>query len=392
MKISQKIFPLAALFLLCAGCGANRLDGPADQRDVALHRSELQREAGSIARTDGPSSVSGEIGPGSSYFLHVPEGWNGDLVLYVHGYTAPPFPLGPPPTEPVDALRDQLLARGFAFGYSTFSENGYALRDAVQRTQQLQGLFASRFEPPRRTYLLGYSMGGLAVLNLLERHPESFAGAVTVSGILGGTRRELEYVGNVWVLFDLLYPGVLPWALYAAPDVFDPNQIIGPVVAAIQANPQPALILSQIAQTPIPFSNGQELVESIVQALVLQAIALNDLRDRTHGHEFFENANTTYTGKPPADVLAGINAAVARYASTPDADAWVRQQYEPTGNLQGSADLPAHAARPGCADLPRGCLSGAGHARRSRRIPPAARRARVRPPCGARGVGRTSRG
>ena len=332
-----KFLPPVVLVLIAAGCGTNKLAGPASQDEPTVGRSATLRAVGTelpaSLQGEGGASVSGEIGPGSSYFLHVPENWNGDLVLYVHGYTAPVFPLGPPPTEPVDALRDQILARGSAFGYSTFSENGYALRDAAQRTQQLLGVFSSRFEPPRRAYLLGYSLGGLAALSLLERN-DSFAGAVTVSGILGGTRRELEYVGNVWVLFDLLYPNVLPWTLYEAPPVFDPNEIIGPVVAAIQANPQPAQVLTQIHQTPIPFSNGEEFVASIVQALVLQAIAVRDLLDRTHDHAFFDNSGTTYTGNLPPELLADINARVARYASRPDAKAWARQQYEPSGNLR----------------------------------------------------------
>ena len=336
MHPSRLFFPLLALLLASLGCSTSPPTGPTGRHDLALERSGLDRAdarsgPGPVTPAGGGTSASGEIGPGSSYFLHVPEGWNGDLVLYVHGYTAPFYPLGPPPTEPVESLRDEVLALGLAFGYSTFSENGYALRDAVQRTQQLEGLFSARFGPPRRVYLVGYSLGGLAVLSLVERHPESYAGAVTVSGIVGGTKRELDYLGNVWVLFDLLYPGVLPWGLYDAPASFDPNQIIGPVVAAIQANPQPALILTQIDQTPIPFSNGEELVQSIVQALVLEGIALPDLLERTHGHPFFDNAKTTYTGNLPPEVLADINARVARYEARPDAEAWLRQQYEPSG-------------------------------------------------------------
>ena len=138
MQTSKFLFPLAALAFMSVGCGPNKLAGPAAQEGPAALRAELQRTVSGVAGADGGASASGEIGPGSSYFLFVPEAWNGELVLYVHGYTAPPFPLGPPPTEPVDALRDQILARGFAFGYSTFSENGYALQDAVQAHRDLE--------------------------------------------------------------------------------------------------------------------------------------------------------------------------------------------------------------------------------------------------------------
>jgi hypothetical protein len=106
------------------------------------------------------------------------------------------------------------------------------------------------------------------------------------------------------------------------------------VSAAIQANPQPALALSQVTQTPIPFSNGEELVRSIIQALVLQAVELGDLLERTHGQGFFDNSQTVYTGNLPPELLADLNARVARYTAGPAAARFLDKYYEPTGDLR----------------------------------------------------------
>ena len=61
-----------------------------------------------------------------------------------------------------------LAPQGFAVAVSSFSENGWALKDGTQRTHQLLGVFASKFGKPARVYAAGASMGGLIVVGLRE--------------------------------------------------------------------------------------------------------------------------------------------------------------------------------------------------------------------------------
>jgi hypothetical protein len=58
-------------------------------------------------------------------------------------------------------IREGLLARGFAFALSTYSENGFAVKQGIQQTHQLRGLFKAHFGEPKRSYLMGESMGGV---------------------------------------------------------------------------------------------------------------------------------------------------------------------------------------------------------------------------------------
>jgi pimeloyl-ACP methyl ester carboxylesterase len=329
---------LTALTSLGLGFGTlSCSDRPATKPDInGTTISEPRLVHGAAAAGQG-SRLEGDIGPGAHYVISMPEVWNGDLVLYAHGYTAPVFPVGIPPGEEVlvDGLRAIALQGGSAFAYSSYSQTGLGLRDAAQRTEQLSNLFVSIVGEPRRTLLIGTSFGGLAVLKLLEAHPERYAGAMTLCGMLGGARAEIDYVSHVRVLFDYFYPGVLPGSLYELPENFDiGNDLVVPVVAAIQANPQPALLLSQVEQTPVPAPGGPELVQSIVQALVLQAVELNDLLERTHGQGFFDNTQTVYTGNLPPELLADLNARVARYSDDPAAAQFLDQNYTPTGDLR----------------------------------------------------------
>lgn len=262
-------------------------------------------------RVNRGATFEGDIGPGAHYVISVPETWNGDLVLYAHGYTAPIFPVGIPPGEEplVEGLRTIALQGGFAFAYSSYSQTGLGLQDAAQRTAQLSNLFASLVGPQRRTFLIGASFGGLVSLKLVEKYPERYAGLLTLCGLVGGVRAEIDYISNVRVLFDYFYPGVLRGSLYELPADFDiTRDIVGAVSAAIGANPQPAIAMAQITQTPIPFSDGPQLGQSIIQALVLQAVEVEDLLDRTHGQGSFDNTQTVYTGDLPPELLADVNA------------------------------------------------------------------------------------
>ena len=75
--------------------------------------------------------------------------------MWVHGIidSSLPVDLLPDATQGMGGLRDGLLARGYAFAYSTFSENGYAVNDGLQRTHQLRGLFISEFGKPEHSFL-----------------------------------------------------------------------------------------------------------------------------------------------------------------------------------------------------------------------------------------------
>ena len=87
------------------------------------------------------ASIVGEIGPGASYEIVVPPVWNGDLVLYAHGYVDP---AETDPLTPVErAMLPLLPAQGYAVAWSSYSENGLAVKDGAQRTKQLRGIFAS---------------------------------------------------------------------------------------------------------------------------------------------------------------------------------------------------------------------------------------------------------
>jgi pimeloyl-ACP methyl ester carboxylesterase len=276
--------------------------------------------------------VDGSTGPGSVYRLIRPTNWNGILLLYAHGYVSPEAPVGISPDAQLVA--SLVVPQGFAVAISSFSENGWVVKDGTQRTHQLLGLFTSVFGQPSRVYVAGASMGGLIAIRLAETWPNEFAGLLPACAVAGGITRQFDYALNVRVLFDVFYPGILPWSPIDVPSGLDPVQdIINPAVAAITANPAGAAAIASIAQTPVPFANGAELVESIATALVTSA-GYREILELTHGQPYFDNSATQYTGALPSATLAFINASVQRFSGSPAGRNLLAHDYTPTGDLR----------------------------------------------------------
>jgi pimeloyl-ACP methyl ester carboxylesterase len=275
--------------------------------------------------------VDGRLGPGALYRLVRPTIWNGGLVIYAHGFVSPGQPIAIPPDA--ELAITLLTSQGFAVAVSSFSENGWAVKDGTQRTHQLLGIFTSKFGTPNRVYAAGGSMGGLIAIRLVETYPWEFAGLLPVCAAAGGLRLELEYFANVRILFDLFYPGVLPGSLDDVPAGINvTSQIIVPATAAMTLDPTGAVAIASITQTPVPFASGQELIQSIVTALV-GAAGYPSVLELTHGQPFFDNTDTVYTGALPPATLQSINANVQRFSASPAGLNYVEHNYTPTGDL-----------------------------------------------------------
>jgi len=286
---------------------------------------------------------TGVIGDGAEYGIFVPAAWNGDVVFYAHGIIPPLAPValpGPADWDNAGALRDALGAAGYAVAYSSYSENGYAIKDGIQRTHQLRGIFTSKVGRPGRSFLIGHSLGSQVVQALAETHPDQYSGALAMCGVLGGTRLQTDYIANVRTMFDLLYPGALPGSTlepYPSPIIDVTTQIQNPVLGAVLSNPSALALIAFSKQTQLAGNNTTELLTSLVNALAYHAIGVGDLLDRTHGHSMFDNSDITYSSAVsfiPDAAYGPVNAGIRRYTATPDALAWLEHNYEPTGNLQ----------------------------------------------------------
>jgi pimeloyl-ACP methyl ester carboxylesterase len=303
------------------GCGE---EGPLEPGPTSTFDAPL------LAKVEGPAQIEGEIGPGALYGLFLPAEWNGDLVLYAHGYTDPAAPIALPGGG-LNALRDALLGMGFGVAWSSYSENGYAVKDGVIRTRQVGELFAANFGMPNNTYVMGHSLGGIVTLMAAEKHPGLYAGALPMCSLVGGGPMEIDYIFNVRVLFDYFFPGVIPGHALEVPEGLDfATHVVPAVIGAVSSDPSRAIEMAGVDQIELPYTNADELIGSILGALFLAIVGADDLLDRTHD-TFVDNSETVYTGSLDDTAL---NAGVDRFEATQAARNYLERWYLPEGDLE----------------------------------------------------------
>ena len=277
-------------------------------------------------------TVTGTTANGAIFELDVPEVWNGHLWVYAHGVVDPQAPIALPDVAP---LKDALLAQGFAFATSSYSQNGYAVKQGSEDIHQLKNLFTAHFGLPVRTYLLGHSLGGAVVQDLAERFPGQYDGSLPICGLVGGGVAQIQYDGNARVAFDYFFPGTLPGNAVTTPLLdFSPGSptfkaVLGALVAGFNPPNFPTLQFASVAR--LPGSNPAEIINSGLLAAAFSARFTQDLLERTHDHNPFDNRTMVYSGSFND---AALNAGVERFAATPDALQYLEKYYTPTGQLQ----------------------------------------------------------
>jgi probable F420-dependent oxidoreductase len=130
------------------------------------------------------STVFAAITDGHAYRIEVPLRWNGELVVYAHGFR------GTGTTVWVDSpgLRRHLVEQGFAWTASSYQTNGYDVGQGVRDSRALLDIFgATVHRRPRAVYMTGVSMGGHITAVAIEHFRRTFVGAMPVCGVLGDT-------------------------------------------------------------------------------------------------------------------------------------------------------------------------------------------------------------
>ncbi|MEU4402778.1 hypothetical protein [Micromonospora orduensis] len=130
-----------------------------------------------------PTTVRQGVHRHAGYIIEVPARWNGDLVMWAHGYRGQGTVLSPEP--PAYELRQRLLEQGYAWASSSYDRNGFNIRSGVLGTRDLADHFGQTVRRPHRTYLAGVSMGGYVIGRSLEQYPGFYDGALPMCGVLG---------------------------------------------------------------------------------------------------------------------------------------------------------------------------------------------------------------
>jgi pimeloyl-ACP methyl ester carboxylesterase len=117
--------------------------------------------------------------------IRVPANWNRTLILYSHGYVPPTSP-NPAPDLGDSGYGRWFVDSGYAIAASSYSGTGWALAEAFADQMALLDIFVEKVGAPTRTIAVGHSLGGIISAGLVQLHPERFAGALPICGVLAG--------------------------------------------------------------------------------------------------------------------------------------------------------------------------------------------------------------
>lgn len=240
-----------------------------------------------------------------------------------------------------------------AFAASSYSANGYAADVAVPETHVLNALFSHYFAAPDRTYVTGASLGGIVTLELAERYPERYDGALPVCGPVGGSNLQLSYVGHVELMFRFFYPSAFDDGSTANIDLREPvglpygdpddpaalgDSVVGRIVEAVTNDPAP---LEELGRVEFEDSSGQRrpllqhdpadpatLLGSVLEAYFFTTVGKPDIVELAGGFPF-DNQNVTYYGDEGEIVDSALG-----YEADPAALAYFADHYQPSGQLR----------------------------------------------------------
>lgn len=130
-----------------------------------------------------PSRVIQGVHEHAAFDIEVPPEWNGELVMWAHGFRGDTRVLTVDP--PGFGLRQRLLGQGYAWAASSYYANDYDVRAGVLSTRDLARRFADEVGKARKTYITGVSMGGHVTARSIEEFPKTYDAALPMCGVLG---------------------------------------------------------------------------------------------------------------------------------------------------------------------------------------------------------------
>ena len=131
------------------------------------------------------TTITGKTKGPAFYTIAVPDAWNGDLVIWNHGYDFNPVA----PNPDLGPLAPLQLAQGYAVAASSYQQSQWAVFRTRKDIDRLVDVFEEEFDEPNNIIVTGASLGGIVTADALERGDlDDVAGAYTLCGAMAGSR------------------------------------------------------------------------------------------------------------------------------------------------------------------------------------------------------------
>jgi len=303
---------------------------------LALESASPCLAAPTQAADAGPIIEVGEL-QGASYRIDIPANWNHALVVFYHGYSIEPIAFTA--QERLSPMFAPMLGKGYAVIQSGYSAGGWAIEQAAADTERLRRHFVDKRGAPKRTLVMGMSMGGALTAMAIESQPDIYAGALSLCGVLEPSDRLVQRDLALRAAFDFYFPDALGKLLSSKDEAYETVQ--SRIAAALQSKPA--------ATQALLHWYGAADARNLAPVIAFAGYEIAELQRRAHGLPV-GNAEQIYVGSGDD---AALNDGVQRYRADAKAAAYLALWYTPTGKLTrpllelhdtGDPLVPAHAA------------------------------------------------
>lgn len=284
-----------------------------------------------------PGCVPGISPNNAQYIVCEPPNWNGELVVFAHGYVDPTLPNNwtdqltfPDGTN----LLQLITGMGYAFAASGYSKQGLAVTQGIADTAELVTMFKTVYPATQHVFLVGVSEGGLITALSLERLPQLYDGGVAACGPIGDFRKQINYFGDFRVLFDYFLPKILPGSAVSVPsDLYDGwYTTYSPLVAEALAKPKNQSRVVQLLDTSraaYDILDKTTISKTVLGILDYNVRATEDAK-LTLGGQPFGNTQRIYFG---SNNDLKLNQRVQRYQADQAALEVMALNYQTSGSL-----------------------------------------------------------
>lgn len=299
-----------------------------------------------------PDSVTcwrGQDPNGAWLLLARPAGWNGRLLVHVHGgpSMAPP---GPHTSDEHMLRHAEFLREGWAFATSSRRRAGFGVTRAAEDAEQARRAAVEAFGPPSLTVLHGQSWGGAVAAKAIEALNEPgpdgrrpYDAALLTSAVLAGPSRAYDMRVDLRAAFQAVC-GTLP-APHETQYPFTLGQpegqrltreeVIGRYLACTGADIAPESRTASQREALADLAAASRIPEWAIPGHLWWATQIfADIgANMTGGRSAFGNAQVRYRGTTDD---AAFNARIPRIAPDPEAAARLAAD----GDLTGRVTIP----------------------------------------------------
>lgn len=292
------------------------------------------------------SEITGSTDGGAFYRIVVPDHWNGDLVIWNHGFSLAP----PAPVSDLGPLADLQLFEGYAVAASSYQQAGWALFKTRNDLQNLVGVFKGNFGAPNRVFLTGGSLGGLVTVAAIEEaNIGNVAGAFPFCGAVAGSRN-WDAALDLRLVYDAVCSGVPGAAIPGRAEGLPQNAPFTQTNLAVAVHACTGILAPPAYRTPDQTARLKKILDTL---LIPENFLLIDMGYATFGmsdlvHDPRKLSGRIGTGNVGVDYGdPAINAVIERVSPNPGAANRLGKNYTPTGKVGTTKIVSMHTDKDG---------------------------------------------